>query len=116
MASVPFGKLACAIRLVSSGMGASGWACSDIFDPPSGLHASSYSFLSTLPSSASLVQLSIPNFPAESFIHPIPSFPLAIYPHYLYTVSDLNKFQKNNEYMQLKNAGRGLRMPWHNFH
>src|SRR5438874_12889877 len=71
MASVPFGKLACAIRLVSSGMGASGWACSDIFDPPSGLHASSYSFPSTLPASASRVQLSIPIFPAESFIHPV---------------------------------------------
>src|SRR5712692_8335661 len=30
MARVPFGKLAFAIRLVSSGMGSSGWACNDI--------------------------------------------------------------------------------------
>src|SRR5881227_3476414 len=31
MAKVPLGKLARAMRLVSSGMGSSGWACSDIF-------------------------------------------------------------------------------------
>src|SRR5438477_58366 len=30
MAKVPLGKLARAMRLVSSGMGSSGWACSDI--------------------------------------------------------------------------------------
>src|SRR5260370_31615459 len=30
IARVPFGKLACAIWLVSSGMGSSDWACNDI--------------------------------------------------------------------------------------
>ena len=65
-------QIARALRLVRSGMGSSGWACSDSLIL---LQSFMKNFLmtffpATLPSSLFLVHLSGQIFPAESFLHP----------------------------------------------